>query len=329
MRVFAGDIGGTKTRLALLEVTNHRITSHREETYPSRHYSSLETLVSEFIAGVEPGSFEAAGFGVAGPVRNGRCEVTNLPWVISAEQLARHLSLPRVSLLNDLEATGWGIQALSPEDFRVLNPGSPDAAGNASVIAAGTGLGEAGMYWDGQRHWPFASEGGHTQFSASDELEFALLRFLQRRYQHVSWERILSGPGLQNLYEFLLEFRNTETPQWLREQMRSTDRSAAISRAGLEGTDPICVEVLDLFARLYGAEAGNHALKTMATAGVYVAGGIAPKILPKLEQGWFMQGFTEKGRMAHLLNEMPVKVVLNERTALFGPAVYANDLTAR
>ncbi len=328
MRVLAGDIGGTKTRLALFEIEDKHITSHREETYSSRRYSSLEALVGEFLAGTESGAYQAACFGIAGPVRNGQCKVTNLPWVIDAAHLAGHLRLPRVCLLNDLEANGWGIQALGAEDFCVLNPGSPDACGNAAVIAAGTGLGEAGMYWDGRRHWPFASEGGHAEFGPTDELEFALLRFLQRRHQHVSWERILSGPGLRNLYEFLLEFRNAKTPKWMREQMRAGDRSAVISRAGLDGKDPTCVEALDLFARLYGMEAGNHALKIMATGGVYVGGGIAPKILSKLEQGWFLQGFTEKGRMAPLLKEMPVKVILNDRTALFGPAVYAQELAS-
>ncbi len=325
MKVLSGDVGGTKTRLAVFDVQRQGVRALAEETYPSGQYDSLEAVVREFLRGRSL-DFPCAAFGIAGPVRGARVQTTNLPWLIDAAHLASELGLERAYLLNDLEANAWGIDALSEEDFFLLSPGRPGHGGNMSVISAGTGLGQAGLYWDGERHRPFASEGGHSSFSPGDEREVALLRFLSERFGYVSWERVLSGPGLANVHEFLTEFRSSDIPEWLAAEMAQGDRSAAISRAALAERDPVCVEALELFVHLYGVEAGNHALKIMATGGVYLGGGIAPKILEKLKGPLFMEGFLNKGRMRSLLEAMPVRVILNDRTALYGPALYADAL---
>lgn len=321
MKVLSGDIGGTKTRLAVFEARGQLLTSLAEETYSSREFASFDEVVQKFLDGRQLDCAYAC-FGVAGPVRGERVETTNLPWTIDAEKMREDVGLQRVSLLNDLEANAWGIPALDEDDFFVLNPGSADACGNASVIAAGTGLGEAGLYWDGVRHRPFASEGGHSDFSPGNELEMALLGFLSDRYGRASWERVVSGPGLANIHEFLRSYRQSPSPAWLVDEMQTGDPSAAISGAALEARDSVCVEALDLFVRLYGVEAGNHALKIMATGGVYIGGGIAPKILEKLRGPLFMAGFLDKGRMRSLLQAMPVRIILNDRTALYGPALF-------
>ncbi|MCK5383320.1 MAG: glucokinase, partial [Gammaproteobacteria bacterium] len=263
-----------------------------------------------------------ACFGVAGPVRNGVATITNLPWQLVASDLGEELGIAQVALLNDLEANAWGIQALDADDFYVLQEGDRDPSGNAAVIAAGTGLGEAGIFRDGRRHRPFGTEGGHTDFSPANELEFELLRYLLDRFAHVSWERVLSGPGLVNIYTFLQKYHKHEAPGWLSESMHTGDPAAAISQAALLEQDEVCVDALDLFVHFYGVEAGNLALKIMATGGVYLGGGIAPKIIEKLKGERFLQSFRSKGRMQALLESMPLRVILNDRTALYGPAVY-------
>ena len=323
IRVLAGDIGGTKTRLAIIEVEGTRLKTLRERTWRSREHASLRAIVQAFLEQVQI-PVSAAAFGIAGPVRGRIADATNLPWHIDADELEKRFAIGPVSLLNDLEANAWGIQALSPDDLHELHPGAgAEAVGNAAIIAAGTGLGEAGMYFDGQRHRPFASEGGHSDFSPCCELEIALWRHLAERFGHVSWERVLAGPGLVNIHAFLRQHRHAETPAWLAEAMRLGDPAAAISRAAGEGRDPICEETLELFTRLYGAEAGNLALKHMARGGLYIGGGIAPKILGWLKRETFLQAFFAKGRMRPLLERIPVRVILNDRTALYGPAVFA------
>lgn len=322
MQILAGDIGGTKTRLAILSLIGPRIQILVEKTYPSQAYPQFESLLAGFLADMADHRCDGACFGVAGPVQENRSITTNLPWQLDAGELAAALGFGPVWLLNDLEATAWGIAALDEEDFAELQPGAPASSGNRAVIAAGTGLGEAGMFWDGRHHRPFASEGGHTDFSPNDELEIELWRFLRRRYQHLSWERVLSGPGLVNLYEFMRDYRQAETPAWLSEEMQLGQAAAAISRAALSGQDEICRETLDLFVHLYGVEAGNQALKVMATGGVFVGGGIAPKILPALLEGGFLAGFLAKGRMRAILEGIQVRIILNDRAALLGPGVF-------
>lgn len=316
--ILAGDIGGTKTQLAWCERAAPR-RLHACATVPSRAHAHLDAIVRDFLA-AHPAPIEAACFGIAGPVRAGRCAAVNLPWVVDARALQRQLGTEQVWLINDLEATAYGATVLDPGDLCVLNAGAPDAQGNCAVIAAGTGLGEAALYWDGRRHHPFASEGGHATFAPRDDLEGELWRWLRTHWDDVSWERVVSGPGLVNLYRFLKETGRGDEPDWLRDAVQTGDAAAVISRVAQAHQAPLCEQALDLFAALYGAEAGNLALKLMATGGVYVGGGIAPKNVDKLADGSFMRAFTAKGRMKPLLEAIPVRVMLNPRAALLGAA---------
>jgi glucokinase len=317
--ILAGDIGGTNARLAFFDVTNGRFRLVSASVFPSREYAGLDQIVSRFVdsSSLHP---DAACFGVAGPVRNGRVEASNLPWVIESKRLADELHLEKAVLINDLEANAWGIPALDPKDVVTLNQVRGDAVGNQAVISAGTGLGEAGMYWDGSRHHIFATEGGHADFAPRNELELDLFRYLSNRYGHVSCERVISGPGLVNVFHFLRDTGRGTEPQWLTEEMAHDDAAAAISRAALNGNCPLCEQAIDLFVSVFAAEAGNLALKLMATGGVYLGGGIAPKMLPKLSGPLFMHAFVGKGRMQTLLEAMPVKVITNDKTALMGAA---------
>jgi len=318
--ILAGDIGGTHTRLALFQMEGEGLLqSLVEETFPSGEFAGLDQIVSQFLS-AHSLPVERACFGVAGPIKHNRCEATNLHWVVDARQLTAELGIKLVRLINDLEANAYGLAALQTKDFVVLNQGVSDAEGNAAIIAAGTGLGEAGLYWDGQQHLPFACEGGHTDFSPRSDLEADLPRYLLAHFEHVSYERVLSGPGLVHIYNFLRDTGRGQEAVWLAEEMRQHEPSAVISRAALERKCPLCGRALDLFVSLYGAEAGNLALKIMATGGVFVAGGIAPKILKKLTAGTFIEGFAAKGRMKPLLQTIPVRVILNDKTALLGAA---------
>jgi len=323
MYLLAGDIGGTHTRLAIFASDREGPLEPRlEQTFPSQAHPSLEAILEHFIQ--DQGlPIERACFGVAGPVVGQTCDATNLPWKISAAAIQRRFGFAHTWLLNDLEANAWGIDALTPEDLHTLHPGNPEARGNVSIISAGTGLGEAGLYWDGQVHRPFPSEGGHCDFGPSDKLEFALYEYLAERHGHVSWERLVSGPGLETMHRFLCRYRSTLVPAWLLREIERLGHARAISRAAMQGRDPICEETLDLFVRLFGREAGNHALKIMARGGVYLGGGIAPQILERLRAGGFLEAFFAKGRMRHLLEAMPVRVILNDRAALLGAARYA------
>lgn len=322
-KVLVGDIGGTKTRLAIAQVEGDRVRLEHEAVRMSRDYASLESMLAEFMAGMR--APECAAFGIAGPVLDGKVHTTNLPWFIDAGMLKLRFDFQECLLFNDLEAIAYGLPALAPRDMLTLQEGAPDIPGNAAIIAAGTGLGEAGLCREGSRHIPFATEGGHASFSPQDELELELLRYLQRRHGHVSWERVVSGMGLVALHDFLCIHRDAPAPSWLAQEMKKGD-AAAISKAALEGSDEICVETMERFVRLYGAEAGNLALKTLSRGGMYVGGGIAPRILPLLQSGGFIEAFLAKGRMRPLLEAMPVRVILNDRVALYGPALCAAGL---
>lgn len=319
--ILAGDIGGTHTRLAYYASRSGRPHQICEKSYSSTAFSGLEEIVERFLAEFPEHSLTAASFGIAGPVKNGRCTATNLPWVVDARDLASFLKLERVGLLNDLEANAYGLALLGEEDFAVLNPGR-STDGNQAVISAGTGLGEAGLIWDGEQHRPFASEGGHTSFAPTSSIEIELLRYLQKRFDHASWERVLSGPGLVNIYEFL---RDEGQAGPARPLSRDGDLAGHISKAALDGTCPVSMKALEIFVELYGAEAGNLALKMLAVGGLYIGGGIAPKILAKLQGPEFMARFVEKGRFRELLRAIPVRVILNEQTALLGAARHAFD----
>ena len=320
--ILAGDIGGTNTRLALVEAKNEGMQILVEKTFQSRERTSLEAALGEFLS-LHKGDLTGASFGIAGPVRNGRCEATNLPWVVDSKTVARQLRLKSVGLINDLEANAYGIAVLQSKDFVILNKGARSGKGNRAIISAGTGLGEAGLYWDGQVHRPFASEGGHVDFAPRNHLEMELLDYSMKRYRRVSYERLVSGPGLLHMYYFLRDTGKGEEPPWLVEQMRRGDPAPVISQHALDGKSPLCLQALELFVSLYGAEAGNLALKLMATGGLYLGGGIAPKIISRLKEPGFMNAFTAKGRMRPLLQDIPVRVIMNPKTALLGAARHA------
>ena len=320
--ILAGDIGGTKTNLAVFDEHDGELRLLNQKSFKSNAHVGLEAIIQEFIAQFHP-KVTAAAFGIAGPVLNNRVEATNLPWIVNGSSLATLLGLPNVSLLNDLEANAYGIPVLKPDEFVVLNEGDKTRVGNAALIAAGTGLGKACLFWDGHRYHPSASEGGHVDLAAHNELEIRLLAYLMRKFDHVSVERIISGMGFQNIYKFLKESGYAEEPAWLAEQIAQGDPNVAIVTAALNHQSELCVKALDMFVYAYGAEAGNLALTLQAVGGLYVGGGIAPKIIEKLKDGTFMGAFTYKGRLSPLMASFPVKVIMNDKTALLGAASYA------
>ena len=326
--ILAGDIGGTKTHLALFASHGEKLQVQVKETFSSQRYPGLEPVIEEFLAGQQP-TIGRACFGIAGPVIDGQVETPNLPWVVNAAKITRAFKINSVALLNDLEAAAYGIFTLEPDELLTLNEGMPRRPGNKVLIAAGTGLGEATLYDDGRDYHPSASEGGHGDFAPRDETEIDLLRYLIERFGHVSYERVVSGPGLAHIYEFLRDSGRMEEPGWLKDRLAAAeDMSAAISQEGLAGRAAICVKSLDLFVSVYGAEAGNLALRGKATGGVYIGGGIAPKIATKIKDGTFMRAFLDKGRYQDFLSPMPVKVILNSQSALQGAAYYAADRQA-
>jgi len=316
--ILAGDVGGTSTRLAGFGLAAGALALRVEGTYPSREFAGLDEILAAFIAAHEL-TIRHACIGVAGPVRGGRCATTNLPWHLDERHLAEGLGLPHATLINDLEATAFGVPLLTPADLAVLQEGDADAAGNRAIVAAGTGLGEAGLHWDGARHHPFATEGGHADFAPHDDEQVELLHFLRLELGRVSWERVVSGPGLVNVFRFLCDTGRFDVEAWLSAGIETGDAAAVIATAGLERRSPLAERALALFVRLYGAEAGNLALKLMASGGVYLGGGIAPKILPALAEG-FLAAFCDKGRMRPLMESMPVRVILDTRVALRGAA---------
>jgi glucokinase len=304
----AGDIGGTHTRLALFDPGAAGPAA--VEIYSSRDHDGLEAMIGAFLA-THPAHVERACFGVAGPVQNGHVKTTNLAWPVDARNVARMLGIERIGLVNDLYANAYGIADLGPGDIATLREGDPSVGGNAAVISAGTGLGEAGLFWDRRRYHVFATEGGHTDFAPRDDQEAALRDYLARNHSHVSYERVCSGMGLVAIHDFLTGKEGVEVGR--------TDASG-ITKAALDGSDELCVRALDMMVSIYGAEAGNLALKLLATGGIYVGGGIAPRILEKLQAGPFLEALDAKGRFAELLSRIPVHVILNDRTALLGAA---------
>jgi glucokinase len=319
--ILAGDIGGTKVNLAFFD-ESLRLRPENLDSFPSRDYSSLEEIARKFLSERKLKASYAC-FGIAGPVKKGRVAVTNLPWIITEKDLKEALGLKHVWLINDLEANANGVHGLTPDDFVTLNRGEEGAIGNAAIISAGTGLGEAGLFWDGNRHLPIASEGGHSDFAPRTDLDIKLLIHLRKRFGQVDWESVLSGPGLFHIYEFLRETKRGEEPAWLAAELHSEEPPKVITRAALENKSDLCAQALDLFVEYYGAEAANLALKVLSTGGVYIGGGIAPKIIAKLTEDRFMKAFIGGGRMKNLLAAMPVRVIMNDKTALIGAARFA------
>jgi glucokinase len=324
--VLAGDIGGTKTNLALYAVERPgRPALVRESSFPSRQYpSGLETVIGEFLRGE---TLVAAAFGIAGPVVDETVHTTNLPWTVAAASLRTHLGTPRVRLLNDLEATANGALYLPPEKLTTLNPGAPHL-GNRAVIAAGTGLGQAILFWNGQRHVPVATEGGHADFAPRNEREIALLRFAETLFAgHLSYERVLSGPGLHVVFRFLTEALGRPIGPAVQARLAGgEDPSAVVGEVGVAGGCATCVEAVEMFLDLYGAQAGNLALTGMTVGGLYIGGGIVTKMLPKVTDGRLLAAFFAKGRYEPLMRTIPVWVILDPKTALLGAAQAAVDL---
>jgi glucokinase len=313
--------------LGLYDFTEGKLKCSRDKQYPAKDYSGLEEIVKEFLGA---DTVSAACFGVPGPVRNGRLRLTNLPWTLDSRELAAGLVIDHVFLINDLEANGYGVAELSADQIYTLSEGDSGQTGNRALIAAGTGLGEGLLIWNGHIHVPNPSEGGHSDYAPRNEDEIDLLRFLKQKYNgRISFERVISGMGLTNIYEFLREVRGMEEPAWLAERIAAVpDPNAVITELALAAKSEICEKALDMFVSAYGAEAGNLALKVLSVGGLYIGGGIAPRILEKLKDGTFIKAFTDKGRLSQLLINMPVRVILESKAALLGAAAYAEARAA-
>lgn len=325
--ILAGDIGGTKTNLALYELKNNILELLTSLKFVSTDYTRFTDILDEFRKKIPDVELTSACFGIAGPVVDGECKTTNLPWEkVSIKELQNNLGIETIEILNDLAATAYGMLYLKEDELIHLNPNGKKSKNTSCVIAAGTGLGEGILYHDDRGFHPMATEGGHTDFAPQSELEDELLKWLRVRFvDHVSYERVLCGEGIYTLYEFLKEYRGLSEPKKMSELKEGIDKSAMVSECALNDNDPLCVKTLELFCKLYGSEAGNLALKSLSTGGVFVGGGIAPKILPVLKNGIFMEAFLSKGRFKELLEKMEVKVSLNQETALLGAANYAKD----
>ncbi|MDD2905268.1 MAG: glucokinase [Sulfurimonas sp.] len=324
--ILAGDIGGTKTNLALYKVVDGVLALQTQQQFSSGAFESFDEVIAAFLQNSSHPLINAACFGIAGAIIDAECKTTNLPWHISTSALQKSLATQNVRLMNDLEATAYGMLYLPEESFVELNKNAQNRKGNKAVIAAGTGLGEGMLFYDGESYHPLGSEGGHSDFAPTSPLQDALLLWLRRHYPaHVSYERILSGPGIAALYDFLQEELQIPEPLMIQNAEKNTDKSALISRCALEHNDALCLKTLELFTEIYGAEAGNLALKSLSLGGVYIGGGIAPKILSLMQQKHFMQGFVSKGRFEEMLMQMSVKISLNAETALLGAAHFAKD----
>jgi glucokinase len=333
--ILAGDVGGTKVHLALYDFAGGQLHPLRDQKFPALQFSSLDEIVNKFLTGDEeipPTKREdilAACFGCPGPVRDGRLKLTNLPWVLDARELAKSLSIQHVFLINDLEANGYGIPELATDKIFTLHQGDPNAVGHRGLISAGTGLGEALLIWDGKKHNPIPSEGGHCDFAARSNREIAMLEYLRSKLKgRVSFERVVSGLGIKNVYEFLRDVEKIDEPRWLRDRMANEDPNAVIGECAEDGSSSICFETMKTFASAYGAEAGNLALKVLAAGGMYLGGGIAPKTLKTMQNGFFMQAFLDKGRMSPLLQAVPVRIILDDSCALLGAAAYGEARAA-
>jgi len=324
--ILAGDIGGTKTNLALYKNTQEGVILELQHQFVSQDYANFSDVIHELLAQVPDTKITTACFGIAGPIIDGKCRTTNLPWEIITTDLQEVLNTNSVYLLNDLEATAYGMLYLRKDEFIDLNTSTETKKGNCAVIAAGTGLGEAMLYFDGLRYHPISSEGGHSDFAPQTPQQDALLLWLREHYPlHVSYERILSGPGIANIYDFLVASEFAKEPDSITKIGSNKDKSALISQYALEENDPLCVETLRLFVEIYGAEAGNIALKSLSLGGVYIGGGIAPKILPFMQSETFLKAFCNKGRFSKMLQSMSIKLSLNPETAMLGSAHYAKD----
>ena len=324
--ILAGDIGGTKTNLALYEYKNGQLVLNAKHQFVSQDYKSFSDVIQEFMLSYKVKVIETVCLGIAGPVINGICHTTNLPWIIDTKELQKVCKTSKVKLLNDLEATAYGMLYLDEDEFVNVNPNAKKSEANRAVIAAGTGLGEAILFYDGKNYHPIGSEGGHCDFAALNTLQDELLIWMRKRHSdHVSIERLVSGVGIYTIYEFLKEQNFASESKTMLELEEGEDKNAMVTQCALKEADPLCIETMRLFVEIYGAEAGNLALKSLSLGGVYIGGGIAPKILPFLTDGNFLNAFISKGRFKETLSNMEVKISLNQNTALLGAAHFAVD----
>ncbi len=318
--ILAGDIGGTKTLLAIFDGELCVI----KKRFESANYATFEQLLSDFLALIPNAKIDAACIGVAGPIVNGDCETTNLPWNLKYKEICQQLNTQKVKLLNDLEAAAWGVLSLPESNFVALNPNAKTQIGNCAVLAAGTGLGEAIIFHDGEKHHVIANEGGHCDFAPTDAQQVALLEFLKVRFsEHVSYERLVSGVGIEAIYEFLCASDYPFYEEIEAEITAADDKAAMIGAAAVSNRSTLCVETLQLFAKVYGAEAGNLALKCLPYGGVYLAGGIAAKCLPALQTGAFLEGFLAKGRYRNALEKIAINVCTQPEVGLLGALHFA------
>ncbi len=327
--ILAGDVGGTKTHLALWRATSSGPERLRDRVYRTTEFPSLEALCAEFLKGSGPP--DALCFGVPGPVIDGRSQPTNIMWKIEQTSLAAAFGCASVRLMNDLEATAYGVLHLRQDESVMLQAGARRAGANMAIAAAGTGLGEAALIADRDGGYlAVATEGGHCDFAPRGAEQIELMKFVAAEFGHASYERVLSGPGLMNIYRFLRESSGPPEPDWLKAELeKAEDEAAVVSKAALDDRDPLCVRALEMFVEIYGAEAANLALKTLATGGVWLGGGIAPKILPILQRGGFVRAFNDKGRLGEILRRIEVRVVMNEAAALIGAAWCGFELLHR
>jgi len=324
--VLVADLGGTKVNFALYKVTGQQAETLLSAKYHSRDYPSFVSIIQAFFAEHPLVKPQSICIGVAGPVINGSADITNLNWIISADEIAKAAGYEKVTLINDLEATAYGVACLPNEDLVTLNEGVP-GAGNIAIVAPGTGLGEAGMFWDGEAYHPFATEGGHTDFGARTEVDIELYRYINQTEKVVSREHVLSGPGIFRVYNFLKKVKKMQEPAWLAEAIKAEDPSAAISNAAIDNTAEICVETMKIFMQHLGHESANLVLKMKAIGGLYLAGGIPPKIIQLLQQDIYLKAYLNCDRMQELVQTVPIKVVMNEKAPLLGAGYYgANHL---
>jgi glucokinase len=320
--VLAGDVGGTKTNLAIIKATKSSLKIMEEKKYHSSKYPSCIDILELFIKEKKLSLPNRICLGVAGPVVNGKVEITNLDWNLDIGDIRSRLGINQVSLINDLESTAYGLAALRSKDLITIHYGVESNKGNIAIIAPGTGLGEAGLYWDGKWYHPFPTEGGHTDFCPRTESDFALHCFLQEKYGVVSWEKVIAGPGIHDLYLFLRSKTKAKEPAWITNAFRKKDPSSVISHAALNNKDKLCVEAMQLFVRFLARESSNLVLKLKATGGLYLGGGIPPKIVPLLKDKSFFKNYLDCDRMQHLVKDVPIKIIANDKTALLGAAHY-------
>ena len=322
IQVLAGDAGGTKTNLALFKATKKNIELVHEETYHSADYSSFLDILNQYLSAHPDCKPDRLCMGVAGPVFQGKVDLTNLSWRLDSDELSRALKIKYVFLINDLEATAYGLAGLGPDDFITIHEGVGKHEGNMAIMAPGTGLGEAGLYWDGSNYHPFPTEGGHTDFAPRNELDMELYQYLQKKYEIVSCERVVAGPGVYDIYQFLCDVKKRKMADWLKEAFEKNDPSAIISQSALEEKDAACMETMQLFVRYLARECSNLVLKLKATGGLFLGGGIPPKITSILQQNVFYDNFLDCDRMQNLIKKVPVKIILNNQAALLGAAYF-------